>query len=199
MLWLSLMRLSPGWRKTLSMEVAQGFRFKLLGNRAKSAAQSTEELESEPEDEFLTSPMEEDLPEEAPANVKRLRDLIEAARANRTDLPIEDEVSEDSDWDEPVIFADPLVEVVTPPLEPPVLEVVPEPLWAEGGLARRRPEPEPKAADLSPRFSAPQELTHQELLDELELLMRAVQSGSVSEGQLPALTSLIRSLRTLVD
>ena len=201
----------PRLAKNPLMEVAQGFRFKLKGNRAKSPSQSPEEPEAEPENEFVTSAVE-DVSEDTPPNVKRLRDLIEAARANRTDdlfsVDEGDSVAE-PDWDEAVVFADPVVAVVSSPVEPSPVEsspvgiaepkVVAAPLWAEGGLARRRAEPEPPAADLTPRFSAPQDLTHRELLDELELLMRAVQSGSVSDSNVPALTSLIRSLRSLVD
>ncbi len=203
----------PRLAKNPLMEVAQGFRFKLKGNRAKAPNQAPEALEAEPEDEVVTSAVE-DISEDTPPNVKRLRDLIEAARANRTDdlfsVDEGDRVDEgdpgpEPDWDEPVIFADPVVAVVPSLVEPSSVEVgepkvVAEPLWADGGLARpRRPEPEPPAADLTPRFSAPQDLTHRELLDELELLMRAVQSGSVSDSNVPALTSLIRSLRSLID
>lgn len=189
----------PRLAKNPLLEAAHGLRFKFRGGKAKggsgpSATEVEEDLASDSEFELSNTWTDEPV-EEPPANVKRLRDLIEAARANRTEGAEESAAKEGPEPQVATLALEPPLQLL-----PPVPDLEPEPIWAEGGLARplltEEPSPSP---DLTPRFSTRAATSQSELLDELEQLMRAVQSGVVSDSQVPAITNLIKSLRSLIE
>ncbi|HJU81391.1 MAG TPA: hypothetical protein VJ796_06545 [Acidimicrobiia bacterium] len=132
----------PQLAKNPIVEVAQGFRQKLLGS-ARKAAKVTEPTAPEPAPPSAPSLADnivwQDPPPDAPANVKRLRELIEAARANRAEN--EDLV------EEPAESAGRTPEVAVLSIDPPMRlvdshdEADPEPLWAGSELGRRTSTP----------------------------------------------------------
>jgi hypothetical protein len=187
-------------------EVAQGFRQKLLGSSRRGAKAgalpSSPQLEAEAEPPFATEIDWQEPPGEAPANVKRLRELIEAARANRAE---EEEPAASASEEE-----SPEPEVAVLAIDPPMMIVdpegsEPEPLWAGSEVSRissrieddsERMVPKPRPA---PMLIAVENTAAHELLDELEQLMKIVSSGSVGEDQARAAAELIRALRSLLD
>lgn len=189
----------PRLAKNPIVEAAQGFRQKLKGSARKASKNtSSPSVESEPEagEGFSTEiEWQQPDPEEAPANVKRLRELIEAARANRAEEP---ESPESVDVVEP---GEPEVAVFS--IDPPMMlveattEAEPEALWAGSDVGRRI---KPRIEEDSRAFTARVEPSNQlELVDELEQLMKRAQSGGLTESQAQAATSLVRSLRALLD
>lgn len=220
----------PQLAKNPIVEVAQGFRQKLLGS-ARKAAKVVEPVAPEPPPPSAPSLADnivwQDPPPEAPANVKRLRELIEAARANRAeneDLPEESAESTERVPEVAVLSIDPPMRLIDSGAD-----ADPESLWA--GIGQRitpaidddsdfftsplEPEEvEPPASPLKPLLE-PAEVealpaeepflafadTNQsdELVSELEQLLKWVSSNDLNEAQAQAAADLVRSIRALLD
>ena len=223
----------PQLAKNPIVEVAQGFRQKLLGS-ARKAAKVAEPVAPEPAPPSAPSLADnivwQDPPPEAPANVKRLRELIEAARANRTE-------TEDLAADKPVERAP---EVTVLSIDPPMRlidsDADPEPLWAGSELGRRITPPadddsdfftsslepevdppafEPTSSEPEPAEPEPAEVealpaeepflgladTSQadELVNELEQLLKWVSTNDLDGARAQAAADLVRSIRALLD
>ncbi|HKZ19623.1 MAG TPA: hypothetical protein VJQ57_05880 [Acidimicrobiia bacterium] len=227
----------PQLAKNPIVEAAQGFRQKLLGS-ARKAAKVVEVVAPEPPTPSAPSPADnivwQEPPAEAPANVKRLRELIEAARANREETDDEPEESGES--------AERVPEVAVLSIDPPMrlmdsdAEPDPGPLWAGSELGRRI---NPPAADDSDFFTSPLrpeevepparefQLTPvkslrepnevealpaeepflalvdtsqtDELVSELEQLLKWVSTNDLKDAQAQAAANLVRSIRALLD
>ena len=228
----------PQLAKNPIAEVAQGFRQKLLGG-ARKAAKVAEPPPPEPPPAPASSLADnivwQDAPAEAPANVKRLRELIEAARANRTES---EERSEESD---PVPDEEKIPEVTVLSIDPPMrlidsaADPEPEPLWAGSELGRRMKTsadedsdfftapfeqqgveapllestpPAPSPLDPIPLEASPAEepllisvesSRSDDLVNELEQLMKWVSANELNEAQAQAAAGLVRSIRSLLD
>ena len=227
----------PQLAKNPIVEAAQGFRQKLLGS-ARKAARVVEAVAPEPPTPPAPSPADnivwQEPPAEAPANVKRLRELIEAARANREeteDAPEESDESVDRDPEVAVLSIDPPMRLMDSDAEPD-----PGPLWAGSEPGRRI---NPRAAESSDFFTSPVEpeevepparkfqLTpleslreanevealpaeepflalvetsqSDELVDELEQLLKWVSTNDLNDAQAQAAANLVRSIRALLD
>ncbi len=227
----------PQLAKNPIVEVAQGFRQKLLGS-ARKAAKVAEPVAPEPAPQSASSLADnivwQDPPPEAPANVRRLRELIEAARANRTE-------NEDLPSEEPM---EKVPEVTVLSIDPPMrlidsgADADPEPLWAGSELGRRitpsdddfftsslepeidppafqptpiepepvRPEPaEPEPAEVEalpakePFLVLADTSGSDELVNELEQLLKWVSTNDLDEARSQAAADLVRSIRALLD
>jgi hypothetical protein len=221
----------PKLAKNPIVEVAQGFRQKLKGSsrKAAKAAEAAETVPSEPPPASTPSLADnivwQDAPPEAPANVKRLRELIEAARANREETGKELEDSVDEPQKEPevtVLAINPPMKLINGPDEPG-----PEPLWA-GSEFGQRPKPpvveDPEFStalleETSDFFTSPVETAdflsspvgeppslveaessqHEDLVNELEQLMKWVSSANLNDDQVQAASGLVRSIRALLE
>jgi hypothetical protein len=220
----------PKLAKNPIVEVAQGFRQKLKGSsrKAAKAAESPEPVPSGPHPASTPSLADnivwQDAPPEAPANVKRLRELIEAARANREETGKELEDSVDEPQKEPevtVLAIDPPMRLINGPEDSD-----PEPLWAGNEFGQR---PKPPVAEVSEFSTAVEEASdfftspvetadflsspegerpllmeaessqHEDLVNELEQLMKWVSSGHLNDDQVRAASGLVRSIRALLE
>jgi hypothetical protein len=219
----------PKLAKNPIVEVAQGFRQKLKGSSRK-AAKAVEPLPSEPPSASPSSLADnivwQDAPPEAPANVKRLRDLIEAARVNREEngKELEDSVDEPQKKPEVAVLAiDPPMRLINGPDDSD-----PEPLWAGSEFGQRLKPPVEEASEFSTPllgetsdfftpvveatsdfFSSPadepmvlmeaESIQHDDLVNELEQLMKWVSSGNLNDDQVRAAAGLVRSIRALLE
>ncbi|MGH8924148.1 MAG: hypothetical protein ACRDWA_05845 [Acidimicrobiia bacterium] len=197
----------PKLAKNPIVEVAQGFRLKLKGSSRK-AAKTSDPAPVEPPPVSAPSLADnivwQDPPPEAPANVKRLRELIEAARANRTEEDSEELVEAPEAASEPevaVLAIDPPMMLVDPADDPE-----PEPLWAGNELGRWIKPPVEDPTDIfTPRPEATpvlievESIQRDDLVNELEQLLKLASTGNLSEAQVEAAAGLVRSLRTLLD
>ncbi|HJQ94867.1 MAG TPA: hypothetical protein VJ935_04070 [Acidimicrobiia bacterium] len=218
----------PKLTKNPIVEVAQGFRQKLKASsrKAAKAAESAEPVPSEPHPAPTPSLADnivwQDAPPEAPANVKRLRELIEAARANRkeTGKELEDSVDEPHHKPEVTVLAiDPPMRLINGPDDSD-----PEPLWAGSEFGQAPKPPVVEEAEFSTAleetsdfFTSPVETAdslsggepsflmgaegsgHEDLVNELEQLMKWVSSGNLNDDQVRAASGLVRSIRALLE
>ena len=219
----------PKLTKNPIVEVAQGFRQKLKGSsrKAAKAAEAAETVPSEPPPASTPSLADnivwQDAPPEAPANVKRLRELIEAARANREETGKELEASIDEPQKEPevtVLAINPPMKLINGPDEPG-----PEPLWAGSEFGQRPKLPVVEDSEFSTTeetsdfFTSPVETAdflsspvgeppslveaessqHEDLVTELEQLMKWVSSANLNDDQVRAASGLVRSIRALLE
>ncbi|MGH8957995.1 MAG: hypothetical protein ACRDVK_04895 [Acidimicrobiia bacterium] len=208
----------PKLAKNPIAEVAQGFRQKLMGSSrkaAKAADPVTPEPAPVPASSLADNIVWQDPPPQAPANVKRLRELIEAARANRAESAeeVEDLAAE------PAKEPDVAVLAIDPPMKLIDSASDPEPLWAGSELGGPIKTPIEDASDF---FVAPleeetfeaRELStleeprllravdsnqSQDLVDELEQLIKWVSSNDLDEAQVQAAAGLVRSIRALLE
>ena len=196
----------PKLTKKPIVEAAQGFRKFLGGGRKATAVEeplAPVAVESEPE------VLVDDTPSEpVPANVKRLRELIEVAKANRPEEFASAPLSEDDEFQ--------MTE------SRPIEQDEPGPLWSmpeEGSRPRRKftpearftpetsfnslpvEEPRPIAlsiveapVDLAPTFN-----DESALADEIDRLAQQIKTARLTPAQTEAAIGLIRSLRTLLD
>lgn len=176
-------------RKPLA-EAAQGFRKLLGGGRKNTTPIQAEAPVVAPSEPAAT--VEEPDPDEVPANVKRLRDLIEVAKANRPE-----EIAEVSEYDdngfllaEPAPIEDP---------EPGPLWSMPETSYARHPAMTDEPKPIPLSiieapqVDLAPAFAESSDLT-----EEIDRLAQQIKRTRLTPAQTEASISLIRSLRNLL-
>jgi hypothetical protein len=221
----------PKLTKNPIVEVAQGFRQKLKGSsrKAAKAAESAEPVPSEPPPPATPSLADnivwQDAPPEAPANVKRLRELIEAARANREETGKELEDSVDEPQKEPevtVLAINPPMKLINGPDEPG-----PEPLWAGSEFGQRPKPPVVEESEFStalleetsdfltspvetadslsspvgepPLLMEAESSQHEELVNELEQLMKWISSANLNDDQVQAASGLVRSIRALLE
>ncbi|CAN5298262.1 hypothetical protein BH18ACT5_BH18ACT5_18590 [soil metagenome] len=182
----------PKLTKKPIVEAAQGFR-KFLGGGRKAAALGEPlapvVVESEPEPDETPS-------EPVPANVKRLRELIEVAKANRPEEFASARIAGDDEFQ--------MTE------SRPIEEAEPGPLWSMTE-AKFTPEtsfnslpveePRPIAlsiveapVDLAPAFN-----DESALADEIDRLAQQVKAARLTPAQTEAAIGLIRSLRTLLN
>jgi hypothetical protein len=179
-------------RKPLA-EAAQGFRKFLGGGRkvAPAAEQPAPIPAPEPEQEEDTDT------DEVPANVRRLRELIEVAKANRPeDVQDEDVVEEDSELDDEFVFTEPADDDVH---EPGPLWSMPERPFARSVPAAEEPRPvtlsivDAPAVDLATAF-----VDRSDLGDEIDRLSDLVKRSQLSSAQTEATRDIIRALRSLL-
>lgn len=227
----------PQLAKNPIVEAAQGFRQKFLGS-ARKAAKVVEAVAPEsptPSAPSLADNIVWQEPRaEAPANVKRLRELIEAARANREETEEAPEESDESAERVPeiaVLSIDPPMRLMDSDAEPDTGS-----LWAGSELGRRinpptdddsdfftspvepeEVEPPARSFQLTPLESVrePNEVealpaeepflalveTSQsdELVNELEQLLKWVSTNDLNDAQAQAAANLVRSIRALLD
>ena len=179
----------PKLAKNPIAEAAQGIKQKLLGGSRKHSSASVPVAEpvvvDKPEPSLAPEPAEV-----IPSNVRRLRDLIEVAKANRPDVPDDIDTGDDE-------FR--LTEPTEPELEPGPLWSMPEANFHVLGSHLDEPQPislsiiEPEAVDaLVFEETSPLE-------DEIERLAKQVRGSPLTPAQTEAALGLIRSLRTLLD
>jgi hypothetical protein len=227
----------PQLAKNPIVEVAQGFRQKLLGS-ARKAAKVVEPVTPEPPPPSAPSLADnivwQDPPPEAPANVKRLRELIEAARANREeneDPPPEARESVEKAPEVAVLSIDPPMRLIDSGAD-----ADPEPLWAGSELGRQINSPVDDEPDFFTSPLEPEEVEQpareleltplksrrepdevealpaeepflalvesgqsDELVNELEQLLKWVSTNDLNDTQAQAAADLVRSIRALLD
>lgn len=177
-------------RKPLA-EAAQGFR-KLLGGGRKNSSPAPAEAPAVVAPSEPAAIVQESDPDEIPANVKRLRDLIEVAKANRpeemTDEP--EPVGDDFRLTEPA----------------PIGNTEPGPLWSIPATSYTRhpavaEEPKPVSLSIvegSPVDLAPAFAEASDLSEEIDRLAQQIRRSRLTPTQTEASISLIRSLRNLL-
>jgi hypothetical protein len=179
-------------RKPLA-EAAHGFR-KFLGGGRKATSPVEQPAVVEPAPE----PEPEPEVEEVPANVRRLRELIEVAKANRPEEAHEEETTEpDSSFDDEEF-------VLTEPAEDEVHE--PGPLWSMPAHPFSRPPhpaEESRPVTLSIVDAPPVDLAtvfvdRSDLSDEIDQLSELVKRTRLNTAQTEAARDLIRALRALL-
>ncbi|MGI8513561.1 MAG: hypothetical protein ACR2NT_00185 [Acidimicrobiia bacterium] len=190
----------PKLAKTPLVEAAQGFR-KLLGAGRKPPTPVEVPADVRPEPEVVA-------PGDLPANVKRLRELIEVARANRQPpapakfaLEAEDEFVLDE------LPANLYPELPADPEPQDEHDPEPGPIWSRPEGNHPRPfavAPEPKPVALSivdPPAVDPGSVfgDDSDLADEIDQLAQQIKRSQLSEAQTEASINLIRSLRALLD
>jgi hypothetical protein len=133
-----------------------------------------------------------------PANVKRLRELIEVAKANRPDeAAIEEEGKDELEGeDEEFLLTEPADD---DDHEPGPLWSMPEHPFAKAPVAMEEARPvtlsivDPPAVDLAPVF-----VSSADLGDELESLAEVVKRSHLTTAQTDASRDIIRALRALL-
>jgi hypothetical protein len=165
------------------VEAAQGFR-KLLGGNRK--APGPPEVAT-PAPKPTQDPVEGD-ESEVPANVKRLKELIEAAKANRPEEAAPAETADDEfQMVEPSSARDP---------EPGPLWSMPESSY----LPRAVEDPKPIALSIvDPIDLAPSFKDESALADEIDRLAEQVRTARLTATETEAAISMIRSLRMLLN
>lgn len=185
----------PKLTKKPLVEAAQGFR-KLLGGGRKTPTvpETTTRVAPPPEELPLLLP-EEPPPDEVPANVKRLRELIEVAKANRPEeavsLPSPNRTDHEFTTYEPGTEPGPLWSMPetsfgrTEEPRPISLSIVESPVDLSV---------DPSPVDLAPSFNDESALT-----DELDRLADHVKTSRLSLAQTKAAIDLLRALRRLLS
>jgi hypothetical protein len=196
-------------RKPLA-EAASGFR-KLLGGGRKASPAAPEPVAVLEAPDVEEPTIEET--DEIPANVRRLRELIEVAKANRPDEPSaddsasegEDEVDEAKEPPAPDSESDEFVltdSVIDDEHEPGPLWSMPEPPFKKPSPLSEHPKPvkpvaltivDPPAVDLATAFN-----DDTALADEIDRLSQHISRKHLSSAQNQAAISLLRALRNLL-